>query len=71
MAYVSYDAGVSSTVAELNALMTCCGTCLFLCTLGPSVGGEVVPIPIGTDANNIIYIYTIIIIIQYLMVNNG
>ena len=43
----------STTVAELNALMKCFGTCLFLHALWADVSGEIVPIHIRTDANNL------------------
>ena len=44
----------STTVAELNALMTCFGTCLFLRALWADISGETVPIHIKTDANNLV-----------------
>ena len=44
----------STTVAELNALMKCFGTCLFLRALWADVSGEIVPIHIRTDANNLV-----------------
>eukprot|EP00435_Cladocopium_sp_Y103_P026803 s2064_g6.t1 len=44
----------STTVAELNALMKCFGTCLFLRALWSDVRGEVLPIHIRTDANNLV-----------------
>ena len=44
----------STTVAELNALMKCFGTCLFLRALWADINGEIVPIHIRTDANNLV-----------------
>ena len=44
----------STTVAELNALMKCFGTCLFIRALWADVTGEIVPIHIRTDANNLV-----------------
>jgi len=44
----------STTVAELNALMKCFGTCLFIRALWADVTGEVIPIHIRTDANNLV-----------------
>ena len=44
----------STTVAELNALMKCFGTCLFLRALWADRSGEIVPIHIRTDANNLV-----------------
>ena len=44
----------STTVAELQALMKCFGTCLFLRALWADVSGEVLPIHIRTDANNLV-----------------
>ena len=44
----------STTVAELNALMKCFGTCLFLIALWADISGEIVPIHIRTDANNLV-----------------
>ena len=44
----------STTVAELNALMKCFGTCLFLRALWADVSGEIVPIHIRTDCNNLV-----------------
>ena len=44
----------STTVAELNALMKCFGTCLFLRALWADISGEIVPIHIRTDANNLV-----------------
>ena len=43
-----------TTVAELNALMKCFGTCLFLRALWADISGEIVPIHIRTDANNLV-----------------
>ena len=44
----------STTVAELNALMKCFGTCLLLRALWADISGEIVPIHIRTDANNLV-----------------
>eukprot|EP00435_Cladocopium_sp_Y103_P003748 s2899_g1.t1 len=44
----------STTVAELNALMKCFGTCLFLRALWADGSGEVLSIYIRTDANNLV-----------------
>ena len=44
----------STTVAELNALMKCFGTCLFIRALWADVTGEIIPIHIRTDANNLV-----------------
>ena len=44
----------STTVAELAALMKCFGTCLFLRGLWADIAGEVLPIHIRTDANNLV-----------------
>ena len=44
----------STTVAELNALMKCFGTCLFIRASWADVTGEIVPIHIRTDANNLV-----------------
>ena len=44
----------STTVAELNALMKCFGTCLFLRALWADVSGEILPIHLRTDANNLV-----------------
>ena len=44
----------STTVAEPNALMKCFGTCLFLRALWADVSGEIVPIHISTDANDLV-----------------
>jgi len=44
----------STTVAELNALMKCFGTCLFLRALWADISGEIVPIHIRTDTNNLV-----------------
>ena len=44
----------STTVAELNALMKCFGTCLFLRALWADISGEIVPFHIRTDANNLV-----------------
>ena len=44
----------STTVAELAALMKCFGTCLFLRGLWADVAGEILPIHIRTDANNLV-----------------
>ena len=44
----------STTVAELNALMKCFGTCLFLRALWADISGEIVPVHIRTDANNLV-----------------
>ena len=44
----------STTVAKLNALMKCFGTCLFIRALWANVTGEIVPIHIRTDANNLV-----------------
>ena len=45
---------MSTTVAELGALMRCFGTCLFLKGLWADLSGEIVPIHIRTDANNLV-----------------
>ena len=45
---------MSTTVAELNALMRCFGTCLFLKGLWADLSSETVPIHIRTDANNLV-----------------
>ena len=45
---------VSTTVAELGALMRCFGTCLFLKGLWADLSGEVVPIHTRTDANTLV-----------------
>ena len=42
----------STTVAELQALMKCFGTCLFLRALWADASGQVLPIHLRTDANN-------------------
>ena len=44
----------STTVAELAALMKCFGTCWFRRGLWADVAGEVLPIHIRTDANNLV-----------------
>ena len=44
----------STTVAELNALMKCFGTCLFLRPLLADTSGEIVPNHIRTDANKLV-----------------
>ena len=44
----------STTVAELGALMKCFGTCLFVRALWADVSGEILPIHIRTDANNLV-----------------
>jgi hypothetical protein len=44
----------STTVAELNALMKCFGTCLFLRALLADISGEIVPNHIRTDANKLV-----------------
>ena len=44
----------STTVAELQALMRCFGTCLFLRALWADVSGQVLPIHLRTDANNLV-----------------
>ena len=44
----------STTVAELNALMKYFGTCLLIRTLRADVTGEILPIHIRTDANNLV-----------------
>ena len=44
----------STTVAELNALMKCFGTCLFMRALWVDVSGDILPIHIRTDANNLV-----------------
>ena len=44
----------STTVAELNVLMKCFGTCLFLRALSADISGEIVPFHIRTDANNLV-----------------
>lgn len=44
----------STAVAELNALMKCVGACLFLRALWSDVSGDIVPIHIRTDANNLV-----------------
>ena len=44
----------STTVAELNALMKCFGTCRFIRALWAGVTGEIVPMHIRTDANNLV-----------------
>ena len=43
-----------TTVAELNALMKCFGTCLFLRALWADISGEIVPIHMRTYANNLV-----------------
>ena len=45
---------MSTTVAELGALMKCFGTCLFLKGLWADLSGEIAPIDIRTDANNLV-----------------
>ena len=45
---------MSTTVAELYALMKCFGTCLFLKGLWADLTGENAPIHIRTDANNLV-----------------
>ena len=44
----------STTVAELQALMRCFGTCLFLRALWADVSGQILPIHLRTDANNLV-----------------
>ena len=44
----------STTVAELQALMKCFGTCLFFCALLADVSGQVPPIHLRTDANDLV-----------------
>ena len=44
----------STTVAELNALTKCFGTCLFIRALWADVAEEIVPIHISTDANSFV-----------------
>ena len=41
----------STTVADLNALKKCFGTCWFLRALWADISGEIVPIHIRTDGN--------------------
>ena len=45
---------MSTTVAELQALMRCYGSCLFLKGLLADMTGQVIPIHIRTDANNLV-----------------
>lgn len=45
---------MSTTVAEVNALMRCFGACLFLEGLRADLSSETVPIHIRTDANNLV-----------------
>ncbi len=45
---------MSTTVAELHALMKCFGTCLFLRGLWMDLTSEIVPIHIRTDAANLV-----------------
>ncbi len=45
---------MSTTVAELYALMKCCGNCLFLRGLWMDLTSEIVPIHIRTDAANLV-----------------
>ena len=45
---------MSTTVAELGALMRCFGTCLFLKGLWADLSGEIVPRHIRADANNLV-----------------
>jgi hypothetical protein len=45
---------MSTTVAELNALMRCFGSCLFLRGLWADVSGTVCDIHMRTDANNLV-----------------
>ena len=44
----------STTLAELQALMRCFGTCLFLRALWADVSGQILPIHLRTDANNLV-----------------
>ena len=44
----------STTVAEPQALMRCFGTCLFLRALWADVSGQILPIHLRTDANNLV-----------------
>ena len=44
----------STTVAELQALMRCFGTCLFLRALWADVSGQILRIHLRTDANNLV-----------------
>ena len=44
----------STTAAELQALMRCFGTCLFLRALWADVSGQILPIHLRTDANNLV-----------------
>ena len=45
---------MSTTVAELGALVRCFGTCLFLKGLWADLSSEIVPTHIRTDANNLV-----------------
>ena len=45
---------MSTTVAELYALMKCFGTCLFLRGLWKDLTGNTVPLHLRTDANNLV-----------------
>jgi hypothetical protein len=45
---------MSTTVAELYALMKCFGTCQFIRGLWADLSGEAAPIHIRTDANNLV-----------------
>jgi hypothetical protein len=45
---------MSTTVAELNALMRCFGSCLFLRGLWADISGEICEIHLRTDANNLV-----------------
>ena len=45
---------LSTTVAELFALMKCFGTCQFLRGLWMDLTGERIPIHLRTDANNLV-----------------
>ena len=44
----------TTIIAELNALMKCFGTCLFIRALWADVTGEKIPIHTRTDANNLV-----------------
>ena len=44
----------STTVAELQALMRCFGTCLFLRAPWADVSGQILPIHLRKDANNLV-----------------
>ena len=45
---------MSTTVAELDGLMRCFGTCLFIRGLWSDISGELADVHIRTDANNLV-----------------